>query len=91
MAAKRRSKIEIIGDILFLMQRKGGKVKPTHVLYGGNLSHDRLKIYIDELLAKQLIEEVIEGEKKFYRITDNGLKLVEELKKIKNVTDAFGL
>jgi len=30
-------------------------------------------------------------EKKFYRITDNGLKLVEELKKIKNVTDAFGL
>ena len=91
MASKRRSKIEIIGDILFLMQRKGGKVKPTHVLYGGNLSHDRLKIYIDELLAKQLIEEVIEGEKKFYRITDNGLKLVEELKKIKNVTDAFGL
>ena len=73
------------------MQRKGGKVKPTHILYGGNLSHDRLKIYIDELLAKQLIEEVDEGEKKFYRITDNGLKLTEELKKIKNVTDAFGL
>jgi len=91
MAAKRRSKIEIIGDILFLMQRKGGKVKPTHILYGGNLSHDRLKIYIDELLMKQLIEEVEEDEKKFYRITDNGLKLVEELRKIKNVTEAFGL
>jgi len=91
MAAKRRSKIEIIGDILFLMQRKGGKVKPTHILYGGNLSHDRLKIYIDELLIKQLIEEIEEDEKKFYRITDNGLKLVEELRKIKNVTEAFGL
>ncbi len=91
MAAKRRSKIEIIGDILFLMQRKGGKVKPTHILYGGNLSHDRLKIYIDELLVKQLIEEVEDDEKKFYRITDNGLKLVEELRKIKNVTEAFGL
>ena len=73
------------------MQRKGGKVKPTHILYGGNLSHDRLKIYIDELLIKQLIEEIEEDEKKFYRITDNGLKLVEELRKIKNVTEAFGL
>ncbi len=91
MAAKRRSKIEIIGDILFLMQRKGGKVKPTHILYGGNLSHDRLKIYIDELLIKKLIEEVEEEDKRFYRITDNGLKLVEELRKIKNVTEAFGL
>ena len=91
MAAKRRSKIEIVGDILFLMQRKGGKVKPTHILYGGNLSHDRLKIYVDELLIKQLIEEVQEEDKKFYRITDKGLKLVEELRKIKNVTDAFGL
>jgi predicted transcriptional regulator len=91
MAAKRRSKIEIVGDILFLMQRKGGKVKPTHILYGGNLSHDRLKIYVDELLTKQLIEEVQEEDKKFYRITDKGLKLVEELRKIKNVTDAFGL
>ncbi len=91
MASKRRSKIEIIGDILFLMQRKGGKVKPTHILYGGNLSHDRLKIYIDELIIKQLIEEIDEGDKKFYRITENGLKLTEELKKIKNVTEAFGL
>ncbi len=91
MASKRRSKIEIIGDILFLMQRKGGKVKPTHILYGGNLSHDRLKIYIDELLVKQLIEEITDGEKKFFRITDNGLKLTEELRKIKNITDAFGL
>lgn len=88
--AERRSKFEIIYDILALIQREG-KIKPTHVLYKGNLSYDRLKKYIGELKEKGLIEEFKEKDKTFYKITELGIKIVEEAKKINEVKNAFGL
>ncbi|MCX6711549.1 MAG: DUF4364 family protein [Candidatus Woesearchaeota archaeon] len=88
---ERRSKLEIVFDILAFMQRKGGRIKPTHILYGGNLSYNRLKEYIKELEDKELIVLVEDKDKKFYQITDKGLNLIYEFKKIKEITDAFGL
>jgi len=87
---ERRNKLQIIIDILNLLQKKG-RVKPTHLLYGGNLSYDRLKKYIKELEEKNLIEEIIEKDKKFYKLTDKGHSFLDEVRKIKEVTDAFGL
>ena len=54
----RRSKLQILVDILRLIQRKGGYAKPTHILYGANLSHVRLTKYLNWLLMKGFIEEV---------------------------------
>lgn len=88
---QRRTSFEIINDILFLMQRKGGKLKPTHILYGGNLSYDRLKKYMGQLEKKELVEVVEEKGKKFYVLTDKGYEFVNEARKIKEITDAFGL
>ena len=89
--AERRNKFQIILDILSLLQRKGGKIKPTHILYGGNLSYNRLKKYLKELEDKGLIQQIHEKEKTFYIITDKGLNFLSEAKKIKQITDAFGL
>ena len=89
--AERRNKFQIILDILSLLQRKGGKIKPTHILYGGNLSYNRLKKYLKELEDKNLIQQIHEKEKTFYIITDKGLNFLSEAKKIKQITDAFGL
>lgn len=93
--AERRSRSEIIFDILGLIQRKGPKVKPTHILYGANLSHDRLKKYLGELEEKGLIEQFTETKKKktktFYRITERGFDLLNELRKMKEIEEAFGL
>ncbi len=88
---QRRNSFEIINDILFLMQRKGGKLKPTHILYGGNLSYDRLKKYMDQLESRKLVEIIFEKDKKFYVLTDKGYEFVNEARKIKEITDAFGL
>ena len=71
----RRDKFQIINDILSLLQRKG-KVKLTHILYGSNLSYDRLKKYIGELKENQFIETVKEKDKTLYKITDKGLKVL---------------
>lgn len=88
---QRRNSFEIINDILFLMQRKGGKLKPTHILYGGNLSYDRLKKYMEQLESRNLVETTFEKDKKFYVLTDKGYEFVNEARKIKEITDAFGL
>jgi len=89
--AERRSKHQIIYDILTLISNKGGKVKPTHILYGGNLSHDRLKKYLKELIDAGFIEQVKEKTKTFYTITEKGYKFIEEFKKIEEMTRAFGI
>lgn len=87
----RRTKIEIVFDLLLLIQKKGGKIKPTHALYGGNLSYDRLKIYVEEMQKKGLINVVQEKKRTFYQITDQGHNFVSEYRKVKELTDAFGL
>jgi predicted transcriptional regulator len=88
---ERRSKHEIIYDILNLISQKGGKVKPTHILYGGNLSHDRLKKYLKELIDAGFIAQTEEKGKTFYTLTEKGYKFIEEFKKIEEMTAAFGI
>ena len=88
---ERRTKHQIVADILALMQRKGGTVKPTHILYGGNLSHDRLKTYLFELEQGSFIEKVQEKDRTFYRLTDKGYGFLTEFKKIQEITEAFGI
>ena len=38
MAARRRSKSRILFDILASVEKKGGRIKPTHILYSANLA-----------------------------------------------------
>ncbi len=87
----RRGRIDIIYDILKAIQAKGGTIKPTHLLYKSNLSHKRLKLYLDELKAKQLVEEVTIKKKTMIKITDQGLEFFKNFKRIKEFTEAFGL
>ncbi len=87
---EKRDKLRIVYDILVLLQQKE-KVKPTHVLYGGNLSHQRLKKYMNELENNGMVEVLKEEDKMFYKITDKGLNFLMETKKIRDVMDAFGV
>lgn len=87
----RRTKIEIIHDILTSIQQKGGRIKPTHLLYKSNLSHKKMMEYLKELMDKKMVGESFEGKDKKYIITEEGLKYIFEFKKIKEFTDSFGL
>jgi len=88
---ERRSKISILGDILRTIQRKEGKAKPTHILYGANLSHDRLKEYLQKLMLDGFIEKVDENGHVYYKITEKGLNFLSEFRKIQKFSDAFGI
>ncbi|MFH1638639.1 MAG: winged helix-turn-helix domain-containing protein [Candidatus Woesearchaeota archaeon] len=91
--SERRNRLDIVGDILRAIQAKGGKIKPTHLLYKSNLSHEGMKKYVEELKQKGLIEEIVEPKSnhKFFTITDKGLKFLEDYKKVKEFTESFGI
>jgi len=97
MSNSRRSRLELIFDILLAIQNKGGTIKPTHLMYKSNLSHKLLNNYLDELVGKELVkvEEIITKKKdksnKTVVITDKGLSFLAEFRRMRQFTDAFGL
>ncbi len=90
MTAK-RSSLEIIYDLLNAIQRKGGSIKPTHLLYKSNLSYDKMKKYVEELTKQKMIAESELKGKKEYMITEKGIEFLSEFKRIKEFTESFGL
>lgn len=90
---ERRDKLDIVSDILKSIQDKGGRIKPTHLLYKSNLSHEGMKRYIEELKIKLMIIEEEDPKKnlRYFIITDKGLKFLQDYKKIREFTDSFGL
>ncbi len=89
--------MQIIYDLLNAIIEKKGKIKVTHLLYKGNLSHERLKLYLEELETKEFIQKITEPSKKrmtgktFYTITDKGVNFLNEIHKVQELTEAFGL
>ena len=91
MIVKRRGRLEIIADILRSIQDKKGNIKPTHLLYKSNLSHAKLKEYVDILMKKGMIEEQEVKGRKMFIMKDPGHKFLLEFERIKEFSDSFGL
>ena len=87
---KPRSKIRIYMDILRAVQ-EDGMAKPTHILQKANLSHDRLTKYLGELVQKNLVKENQDAMNRFYTMTEQGIKFLDELKKAETFVSGFGL
>lgn len=89
--AKKRSKLEIIRDILLVINGKNGKIKPTHIMYKSNLSHSMMDQYLQELISKEFIKEVKSGNGKSYEIKERGRDYLIQFSLVKNFTESFGL
>ena len=87
----RRTKIDIIYDIFRAINDKGGTILPTHLLYKSNLSHKRMKSYLNDLKEKNLIQDVETKGKTKIKMTEEGLKFFANYRQLKAFTDAFGL
>jgi len=88
---ERRSRLSILADILRLVAKENGKTKPTHILYGANLSHERLKKHLASLINDGFIQQTSEDGRTYYIITEKGRLFIQEYKKVKQFSDAFGI
>ena len=86
---KYRSQLRIYVDIMRVIQREGNQAKPTRILYGANLSHDRLVKYLEELKTLQVIQES-GSEEKIYSLTQKGIEFMNNFRKVEGFAGAFG-
>ncbi len=77
--------------MLIAIQEKGGKIKPTHLLYKSNLSHKKMTEYLNELRKNKMIEEIEWKQGKMVAILDKGHQFVSEFKRIQEFSDTFGI
>jgi predicted transcriptional regulator len=89
--SEKRDRMQIIHDILTAIQKKGGKIKPTHLLYKSNLSYQRMNLYLDELIEKGLVAKDFDDENKFYTLTEKGYIFLAEYQRMSEFTRSFGL
>ena len=87
---ERRSRIEIVYDMLRAIVDKGGSIKPTHLLYKSNLSYKRLQEYVKELKVKDLVRESSDRGKTMFVLTEKGFQFLNDLKQLKQFQEAFG-
>jgi predicted transcriptional regulator len=88
---QRRSKMQVIADILRVIENEGGVTMPTHILYKANLSHKLLKDHLNTLIQKGFVEVAIEKDRTLYKITEGGKKFLNEFRKIEKLAQVFGL
>jgi predicted transcriptional regulator len=87
----KRDRLQVIHDILRAIADKNGRIKPTHVLYKANLSHQMLEEYLNDLIAKGFIVEAVGKSGKTYSITEKGFEYLNKYRMITEFIDSFGL
>lgn len=88
---RKRDRLQIIHDILKAIQAKPGKIRPTHILYKSNLSHQMMDEYLKELISKNFIIENKTKKGKTYSLTQKGFDYLNKYKLIIDFVYSFGL
>jgi predicted transcriptional regulator len=86
-----RSRTRIYADILNSILKRGGRSGPTRILYGANLSYDRLMKHLGQLKELGLVDEERFDSESIYKLTDKGRAFVLEFIKVEKFAEAFGI
>lgn len=87
---RQRSTIRIYLDILLAAEDEGN-AKPTRILQRANLPHDRMMRHVAELQKRGLLDEVANGDSRYYVVTPKGQSFIREAQKAEAFLSAFGV
>ena len=88
---RKRSRLDIITDMLATLQSNGGEIKPTHLMYKSNMAHVQMTSYLEELLQKEFVKKVKRKNNDYIVLTDRGYEFFEKLKQMREFEKTFGL
>ena len=88
---RKRSRTDILHDMLKIIQGNKGKIKRTHLMYKANLSHKQLKLYLNELIENNLIENKSLETTTLILITKKGAEFSVKYSQMKEFEKTFGL
>ena len=77
--------------MLTSIEKNGGKIKPTHLMYKSNLSHSQMGSYLEEMIEKNFVGKIKNNGYDYIIITDEGYKFFTKLKEMKEFEKTFGL
>lgn len=70
---------------------KGGDIKPTHLMYGANMSHKQMQRYLDELTESNLVKRKEEDGSERIHITNKGRAFLQKITEMRAFEEGFGL
>ncbi len=86
LSGYRRSRIEIVADILRL-----GEASEVEIRHNANLSYFQLANYLNTLLELRLVDKAIIGKQLVtYRITEKGTSLLKEIDNMLEILEEEG-
>ncbi len=88
----KRSKLEIIKDILEIIKENNAGIRPTPLLRKSNLSSKRYNEYFKDLIEKGFVRE-IRGKRgeRMISLTERGFKFLDKYQVIVGFIDEFEL
>jgi predicted transcriptional regulator len=88
---RKRSRLDIVCDMLSVIRGRRGEIKPTHLMYRSNLSHGQMQKYLEELLEKQFVAKHKRNDREYILITDGGLNFLRKVEEMRQFKEGFGL
>jgi len=82
---KRRSRLEIIANILEVASRPRG-VGKTHIMFQSNLSNELVQEYLNFVVEKKLVDVTVRSKsRRFFKTNDRGREYIEKFRELNNI------
>ena len=89
---KKRSRMEVVFDLLTIIKSKNNTIKPTPLLRFSNLSSQSFNSYFKELQKKEFVREETDAKgRKYITLTDKGFRFLEKYQQLIGLIDEFDL